>query len=181
MSTALVEKVALADLARALACRTRVRILELLGERVRCVNALACRLGVTQAAVSQHLQVLRSAGLVESERRGLFVHYRLRPQPLAALAEQLVDLARGDGCRAGWPTESTQSHQTPEEAAMCAPERCCKAASEPKECTPEQIQECHGDAAEHPCETEGCERGNDTGCCSEEQAAECQGGACGEA
>lgn len=56
-----------------------------------CVNALAHRLGVTQSAVSQHLRVLRQAGLVNGERRGAFVHYTLDrnalDRSLAALRE----------------------------------------------------------------------------------------------
>jgi DNA-binding transcriptional ArsR family regulator len=45
--------------------------------RMLCVNALTRRLGVTQSAVSQHLRVLRQAGLVQGQRRGSFVHYSL--------------------------------------------------------------------------------------------------------
>ena len=63
----------------ALADPTRLRLVRLLCHQrepdALCVNALARRLGVTQPAVSQHLRVLRSAGLVEAERRGYRVHY----------------------------------------------------------------------------------------------------------
>jgi len=41
------------------------------------VNALAARLGVTQGAVSQHLRIMRDAGLVIDQKRGYFVHYEL--------------------------------------------------------------------------------------------------------
>ena len=61
----------------ALSVDTRIRIVLLLRERCLCVNALAARLGVTPAAVSQHLRVLRDAGLLIAERRGCYVHYRL--------------------------------------------------------------------------------------------------------
>ena len=53
----------------------------------RCVGALARQLGVSQSAVSQHLAVLRAAGLVADERRGYFVHYRLDRERLAACFE----------------------------------------------------------------------------------------------
>lgn len=69
----------LARLGRALSVETRVRMLGLLGGRAMCVGALARALGVTDAAVSQHLRVLRDAGLVVAERRGHFVHYTLDP------------------------------------------------------------------------------------------------------
>ena len=42
-----------------------------------CVNALVNRLNITQSAVSQHLRVLRQAGIVRGERKGSFVHYSL--------------------------------------------------------------------------------------------------------
>ena len=69
----------LAEIFKALADPTRMRLVKLLNESggVLCVNALAHMLGVTQSAVSQHLRVLRQAGLVRGERRGHFVHYSL--------------------------------------------------------------------------------------------------------
>lgn len=67
-----------------LADPTRVRLLEVLatqtGDHALCVGALAARLAVSQPAVSQHLRVLRSLGLVRAERRGLRVHYVLDRQ-----------------------------------------------------------------------------------------------------
>ena len=48
-----------------------------------CVNALAHRLQVTQSAVSQHLRILRQAGLVRGARNGSFIHYSLDPDGLA--------------------------------------------------------------------------------------------------
>ena len=48
-----------------------------------CVNALAHRLNVTQSAVSQHLRILRQAGLVRGARQGSFIHYSLDPAGLA--------------------------------------------------------------------------------------------------
>jgi len=63
----------------ALADPTRLKLLKLLGRQrspdALCVNALAGLLGVTQSAVSQHLRVLKSAGLVKGERRGYHIHY----------------------------------------------------------------------------------------------------------
>jgi ArsR family transcriptional regulator len=80
-----------------LADPTRLKLLKLLARQrepnALCVNALAFQLGVTQPAISQHLKVLKSAGLVTGERRGYRVHYfvnrpaftRVREQILAAL------------------------------------------------------------------------------------------------
>jgi ArsR family transcriptional regulator len=63
----------------ALSDATRLKLLKLLGRQRKpdalCVNALAGLLGVTQSAVSQHLKVLKSAGLVKGVRRGYHIHY----------------------------------------------------------------------------------------------------------
>jgi ArsR family transcriptional regulator len=69
----------LAELFKALSDPTRLRLVKLLNEHqgALCVNALACRLGVTQSAVSQHLRVLRQARLVQGVRDGYHVHYSL--------------------------------------------------------------------------------------------------------
>lgn len=47
-----------------------------------CVNAMVNKLNVTQSAVSQHLRVLRQAGIVRGERKGSFVHYSLNQEGL---------------------------------------------------------------------------------------------------
>ena len=58
---------------------TRLMLLRLLcrqgSSHALCVNALASLLGVTQSAVSQHLRILKSIGLVKGERRGYHIHY----------------------------------------------------------------------------------------------------------
>ena len=85
----------LTELFKALSDPTRLRLVRLLGQQSQgerldecngrgflCVNALAHRLGVTQSAVSQHLRILRQAGLVRGERRGSFMHYSLNPDGL---------------------------------------------------------------------------------------------------
>lgn len=74
---------AVARTCKVLSVATRVRIVQLLTGRALCVGALSRRLDVTQGAVSQHLRILRDAGLVAGEKRGYFVHYRLRPEALA--------------------------------------------------------------------------------------------------
>jgi DNA-binding transcriptional ArsR family regulator len=72
----------LARIFKALSVDTRARIVMLLRERTLCVNAIAGHLGISAAAVSQHLRVLRDAGLVVAEKRGYYVHYRLDPKML---------------------------------------------------------------------------------------------------
>jgi ArsR family transcriptional regulator len=66
---------------KALADPTRLRLLQLLArqseQQALCVRALACRLGVSQPAVSQHLAILRRLELVRAEKRGVRTHYYL--------------------------------------------------------------------------------------------------------
>jgi ArsR family transcriptional regulator len=102
----------LAETLKALADPTRLKLVRLLSQNspeagacgaetcngggFLCVNALAHRLGITQSAVSQHLRVLRQAGLVHSERRGSFVHYTLDSEGLARVRTALRDALDGD-------------------------------------------------------------------------------------
>jgi DNA-binding transcriptional ArsR family regulator len=67
------EKVA--RICKALSVPSRVKIVEILKVSTLCVNALAQELGLTAAAVSQHLRILRDADLIRPEKRGYFVHY----------------------------------------------------------------------------------------------------------
>jgi len=82
----------LARLLKALSVESRVRIVQLLKGRALCVGALAARLDVTQGAVSQHLRIMRDAGLVIDEKRGYYVHYRLNEKTLAAWRETIDEL-----------------------------------------------------------------------------------------
>ena len=85
----------LARMFKVLSVDARVRILQFLKDRSLCVNALAQKLNVTPAAVSQHLRVLRDAGAVTSEKRGYFVHYDLNKKTFArwkSAAEALLSV-----------------------------------------------------------------------------------------
>jgi ArsR family transcriptional regulator len=72
----------LARMFKVMSVETRVRMIQLLKRRSLCVNALARSLGLTPAAVSQHLRVLRDAGIVTADKRGYFVHYRASQEAL---------------------------------------------------------------------------------------------------
>jgi DNA-binding transcriptional ArsR family regulator len=72
-----------------LADGTRRAIVACLAERPRAVGELAAELPVTRSAVSQHLKVLKNAGLVSDQATGTRRIYRLNPASLAALHDQL--------------------------------------------------------------------------------------------
>lgn len=79
----------LALMFKALAAPARIRMVRLLKNRALCVGALASRLGITPGAVSQHLAVLKEAGLVVADKRGYFMHYSLDQATLARWKEAL--------------------------------------------------------------------------------------------
>jgi len=90
-----------------LADPTRLALLKLLSRQDEakplCVGALARRLDVSQPAVSQHLRVLKAAGLVRGEKHGPRVHYFLDPEAVAGArktaGELLTLTADGEVCR----------------------------------------------------------------------------------
>jgi ArsR family transcriptional regulator, arsenate/arsenite/antimonite-responsive transcriptional repressor len=82
------------DICSALSVETRVKILQLLKSGRLCVNALTCRLGISQSAVSQHLRILKSVGLVKDEKVGYWVHYSVNIRTLQKY-KALIDKTLG--------------------------------------------------------------------------------------
>jgi rhodanese-related sulfurtransferase/biotin operon repressor len=82
-----------ARVGKALASPHRLELLELLGQGERTVDSLAQELGVSMANVSQHLQALRQAALVESRKQGLFVYYRMADPAIVDLCRALRTVA----------------------------------------------------------------------------------------
>ncbi len=92
----------------ALADPTRLKLLKLLRRQqdpdALCVGALTGLLGITQPAVSQHLRVLKSAGLVKGQRRGYHVHYSVDLETIKHCQELVGEIgssgeqAEGDPC-----------------------------------------------------------------------------------
>jgi ArsR family transcriptional regulator len=78
------------DLLRALAAPVRIAIVIQLREGERCVHELVDALGVAQPLISQHLRVLKSAGVVHGERHGREVMYRLVDEHLAHIVVDAV-------------------------------------------------------------------------------------------
>lgn len=79
---------------KALGEPTRCRIVTLLAERAYCVSALATLLGISTPAVSQHLRILRDAGIVSCEKYGYHTHYKLDKERISQIAESLMELTR---------------------------------------------------------------------------------------
>ena len=83
----------MAAVARAMASPPRLKLLELLSQCSRTVDALAATSGLSVANASQHLQVLKRAGLVVSRRERTFVHYRLASDGIAQFLVSLRSIA----------------------------------------------------------------------------------------
>ena len=70
----------------------RFLLLELMAERSYCVRALARKSFLSESAVSQHLKVLREAGLVCGVKKGYYTHYSLDKEALGSVIEALSQL-----------------------------------------------------------------------------------------
>src|ERR1044071_754436 len=81
------------DLMRVLADPLRLQIVTMLAKETLCSTHLIEETGARQTNLSNHLKVLREAGVVETEPCGRFTYYRLKPDVIAALAGQFADLA----------------------------------------------------------------------------------------
>lgn len=82
-----------AQTGKAVASPRRLELLDLLAQGPRTVEALARETSQTIANTSQHLQVLRGAHLVEAEKRGLYVTYRLAGEEVTRFCLALRQLA----------------------------------------------------------------------------------------
>ncbi|OGW08612.1 MAG: hypothetical protein A2W77_02655 [Nitrospinae bacterium RIFCSPLOWO2_12_39_16] len=78
-----------AELFKILSVDKRIEIVELLKKEAMSVNALAEILEITQSAVSQHLRVLKGAGLVDDERQGYWIYYSLNKDVLEKCRQRL--------------------------------------------------------------------------------------------
>ena len=107
------------DLARffqALGDKTRLRLLNLMGDREICVCYLVEILGHPQPKISRHLAYLRSAGIVAARREGKWMHYRIVTPPhegAARVLKQTLEILREE--------RSMQSDIARLDKACCAP------------------------------------------------------------
>ena len=145
---------------KALGDETRLKLIHLLLTQDLCGRALARRLGISEAAVSQHLKILREAGLVEGEKRGHWTHYAVQPEVLEEIIGELGRIAHRSAIQAGKCRRihaERKGRVGKEVKTMCCGP-CCeqpdKLKGKPEECTPEQVKECHGDVKKHPCKGE---------------------------
>ncbi|MBI2159186.1 MAG: winged helix-turn-helix transcriptional regulator [Candidatus Rokubacteria bacterium] len=81
-----------AEIAKVLGNPVRLRVLSLIGDREVAYGALLDDLGVSKANLSQHLAILRRAGVVSVRRDGVHVHYRLTLPEIKDLCSAMRDI-----------------------------------------------------------------------------------------
>ncbi len=78
---------------KALSDDNRFKIINLLLQNNFCVMALAKRLNISEAAVSQHLKILREAELVKGEKKGYYTHYTVNRDMLDNISKCIKKMA----------------------------------------------------------------------------------------
>jgi len=82
----------LAGIFKLFSVEARIRIVQALKRRAMCVTELTSQLGISQEATSQHLRVLRDAGIVWFQKRGFHVYYSLDKQNMALMQKAVSAL-----------------------------------------------------------------------------------------
>ncbi len=111
-----------AEISRALADLTRLRVLHALGKGELCVCQITELAGLAPSTVSRHMSVLQGAGLVESRKDGRWVYYRLPEQPEPQAAGALSWALEAFGT-----TEQARRDERQLKKIMrCDPEKLCR-------------------------------------------------------
>ncbi len=118
---------------KALANETRIKLLEVLLRRKYCVRALARQLEMTDAAISQHVKILREAGLLSGEKRGYFMHYEVDREQLRILSKEIDAFSHVEG-EACDHEENRPVHKAQVEGHVLA---------SAKQCTRKSCSACH--------------------------------------
>lgn len=79
---------------KALSDQTRLDILKLLLAHNYCAKALSRKLAISEAAVSQHLKLLREVDLLKGEKKGYFIHYTVNRTLIQNLGKAIIELAQ---------------------------------------------------------------------------------------
>lgn len=100
-----------AEIFKVLSVETRVKIIELLkANGALGVKEISEKLGITPPAVSQHLKVLRQAGLVRSERQGYWIPYSINEEAMEGCRELLNQVCTC-GCQGSGKAKEQESNE----------------------------------------------------------------------
>lgn len=107
-----------AELFKVLGVDTRIRIIEILKQKGPLgANEMSEMLGITPSAVSQHLKVLRHAGLVRNERKGYWIPYEINPDALEKCGEFLSTVCTC-GCKGTGKFREEELKNTEDKVAL---------------------------------------------------------------
>jgi ArsR family transcriptional regulator len=99
-----------------LADPTRLKLLRLLCSQKEpgalCVGALTGLLGISQPAVSQHLRILKSAGLARGQRQGYYIHYSVDLEAVKRCQELLIGIISPGERAEGGPCSNCDKGKT---------------------------------------------------------------------
>jgi len=111
-------KIVPSEMFKVLAVETRVKIIDLLKSRGPLgVKNIAELVGITPAAVSQHLKILRQSGLVRSERKGYWIPYSIDEEALEN-CRQILNEVCTCGCRGTGKFKEKELNKTSLESLM---------------------------------------------------------------
>ncbi len=100
------------EIFKVLSVETRVKIIDMLkGQGPLGAVEIAATIGITTAAVSQHLKILRQAGLVRSERKGYWIPYSIDEKAMENCREILTEICTC-GCQGTGKIQAYESKQT---------------------------------------------------------------------
>jgi ArsR family transcriptional regulator, arsenate/arsenite/antimonite-responsive transcriptional repressor len=106
----------ISEMFKALAVETRVKILELLKTRGPLgPKEIAKLAGITPAAASQHLKILKQSGLVRSERKGYWIPYAINPEVLEQYRRLLTEVCTC-GCQGSGRWKEKEGRDKPLES-----------------------------------------------------------------
>jgi ArsR family transcriptional regulator len=96
---------------KALGDETRLKILALLFEHGFCVSALARLIGKSEAAVSQHIRILRKAGILKGEKRNGYTFYEINRDAMEHLTARINEIVASKPERRECCHHMTGEHQ----------------------------------------------------------------------
>jgi ArsR family transcriptional regulator len=130
-----------ADLFKVLGVDTRIRIIELLKQKGPIgANEMSEMLGITPSAVSQHLKILKHAGLVRDERKGYWIPYEINPSALEKCGEFLSSVCTC-GCKGTGKFRETELNNAENEGKVALLEKNEKELLEELDKVQAQIEE----------------------------------------
>jgi len=107
-----------AEVFKVLSVESRIRIIDLLKQKGPLgVNELSGALGITPSAVSQHLKVLRYAGLVRSERKGYWMPYEINENALNQCQELITEVCTC-GCKGTGRVREAELEETEDKLSL---------------------------------------------------------------